>query len=710
MRALPGPPEIPLAKSGRSRLQATLMGLHSRLLLVVAVFVLAFAALGQEADLVVTKSAPGVAAADTDVTFDIQVLNLGADDATAVTLFDTFPAGMTYVSHTADPGFSCSPPTPTTDLTCTAATMTAGATANFSITLHIPPATPPGTEFTNTATVSSQTFDPNDENNSSTASVSTPPPPQPDMYVQKSAPSSAGPNTDVTFTITVGNASPDTASNVTFTDVVGGTMTFVSFTQDSGPTLSCNSLNGGDPINITCTAASFPGNGTATFTLVGHIPTATPSGTSFTNTANVSADNDQNNVNDSAQTITTVSSVDVSVDKNTTTPAVNAGDPVSYTITVTNGGPDTAINAAFTDTLPPNTTFVSLTQDTGPSANCSTLPSGGTGTVGCNIPTLANGQSAQFTLVVTAGDTTSITNTATVSTDSFDSNSANDSDSATTIVTPVSDLAIVKNGPVSVVAGTDLTYTINVSNNGPSTASNVTVTDTVPPNTTYVNATASQGSCSGTTTVTCNLGTLAASASATVTLVVHVDVNFAGPVVNTATVASTTTDPNANNNSSTATAPVTPAPVDLSITKVAESNTVLIGENFSYTITVSNAGPGTATNTIVTDTIPANTTLVSATPSQGSCSGNPAVTCNLGTLTAGANATITLVVTAPSTPQPIVNTATVASNETDGNPVNNTSTSTINAATLPADVPTLSPFAMALLALALGIAMVLKAR
>ena len=102
--------------------------------------------------------------------------------------------------------------------------------------------------------------------------------------------------------------------------------------------------------------------------------------------------------------------------------------------------------------------------------------------------------------------------------------------------------------PDPVQVGLDLTYTITVSNNVPDTALGVTMTDTLPPGVNYVSATPSQGSCTGTSTVTCNLGTIPGSASATVVLVVTPTV--AGQLSNTAVVPYPG-DPNPSNNSST---------------------------------------------------------------------------------------------------------------------------------------------------------------
>jgi len=99
---------------------------------------------------------------------------------------------------------------------------------------------------------------------------------------------------------------------------------------------------------------------------------------------------------------------------------------------------------------------------------------------------------------------------------------------------------------------------------------------------------------------------------------------------------------------------------DLSIQKtIASPGPFAIGQNITFTITVTNNGPATATGVSVTDTIPSNTTFVSSTPSQGSCSGTTTVVCNLGTINNGASPTIQLIVRATA-PGSGSNSATVA--------------------------------------------------
>ena len=128
--------------------------------------------------------------------------------------------------------------------------------------------------------------------------------------------------------------------------------------------------------------------------------------------------------------------------------------------------------------------------------------------------------------------------------------------------------------------------------------------------------------------------------------------------------------------------------------------------NFTYTITVTNAGPQTASNVVVTDVLPLGLSFVSATPSQGNCTGTSTITCTLGAIANGGSATIALTVTAPTSGS-FTNTATVTNTpETDPTPANNAGTFFNAVGT--SDIPTLSEWALIALMAALMAMAVLK--
>ena len=242
------------------------------------------------------------------------------------------------------------------------------------------------------------------------------------------------------------------------------------------------------------------------------------------------------------------------------------------------------------------------------------------------------------------------------------------------------DLSIAKSGsPDPVLQGQNLTYHLAVTNNGtpsgPSTTSGVKVTDSLPAEVTFVSATPSRGTCSGTSTITCSLGVLPGGAAATVDIVAKASTS--GTVTNTAAVSAITADPKPSNNTATARTTVVPA-ADLSITKTDAPDPAHVGQNLTYTIRVSNGGPSPATGVTVDDTLPKNAGYATATTSQGACTAKPSkqlVTCSLGSIPSGGNATITIVVK-PTAKGTILNTATVSAQEADPNGSNNSASAT----------------------------------
>jgi uncharacterized repeat protein (TIGR01451 family) len=240
----------------------------------------------------------------------------------------------------------------------------------------------------------------------------------------------------------------------------------------------------------------------------------------------------------------------------------------------------------------------------------------------------------------------------------------------------------------SVTAGGTGTCTIFVDNLGPADAQNVVVTDTLLSNGTFTISSATfsppaNGSCSiAANVVTCSLGTVPAGTRTTV--IVTVTSNNQVDVNDTASVSASTPDPNPSNNSATGHVSFVAA-ADLSIVKSAPT-TAVAGTSFSYVITVNNAGPSTATGVVVKDTSPGQTSVLSVTPTTGSCTsgipGNPLqpLTCTLGNLAPLGSAAITVTVAvSPSVPDGTVinNNATVSSSVVDPNNADNSGSAAV---------------------------------
>jgi len=352
-----------------------------------------------------------------------------------------------------------------------------------------------------------------------------------------------------------------------------------------------------------------------------------------------------------------------------------AGTPISYTIDVSNLGPDpTSGVITVVDTLPAG---VSGASGSGTGWTCGGAAGG---TITCTNPgPLTSGNSLlTLTISMTAPAATgSITNSATVSNSVSDPVPSNNTASVTTNVGPQANLSITKTvvspaPPTPVNPGQNITYSIVVRNNGPSTATGVTVSDPTPTGIAFLSVTGS-----GCTSFPCLIGTLNAGQSVTLTSMYTVPPSYSGgPIVNTASVSEVETDPNLADNQSTTTTNVGAA-ADVAISKNGPPS-VTLGQNITYTISVSNFGPAGATGVTVSDPTPAGLTPVSV--SGGGCTAFP---CTIGALAAGPPVTITATYNVPVTysgPSPILNTATVTS-ASDPNASNNSSTAstTINA-------------------------------
>ncbi len=495
--------------------------------------------------------------------------NNGPSDATGVVLDDVIPAGVTIGSISAP----CAAGFP-----CAIGNLAAGASQIVTIQVTVDSGTTG--VLNNTATVSGNETDPDPGNNTATepTTVIT----ETDLQVTKSdSPDPVVAGETLTWTVTVTNNGPSDATGVVLDDVIP---TGVTVNTISAP------CAGGFPCSIGNLAA-----GASQVVIIQVTVNSSTTGV-LNNTATVSGnetDPDPGN-NTTTEPTTVITSADLQVTKTDNPDPVFAGDPLTWTVTVTNNGSSDATGVVLDDTLPPEVTVVAI------SAPCA-------GGFPCTIGDLAAGASVVVTIDVTVDPaaTGTITNTATVSGNETDPDPSNNTDTEPTAVNPEADLEIVKTAsPDPVAAGEALTWTLTVTNNGPSDATGVVVDDVLPPE---VTVTAISAPCAG--GFPCTIGDLAVGASVVITIDVVVDITAQNPISNTATVSGNELDPDPGNNTSTVVTPVDYVEIEIEKTVSDPPNgNWQPGDLVVWTITIGNSGTIAGTGIVLTDEIPNLTT------------------------------------------------------------------------------------------------------
>ncbi|GIV95501.1 MAG: hypothetical protein KatS3mg057_0158 [Herpetosiphonaceae bacterium] len=302
------------------------------------------------------------------------------------------------------------------------------------------------------------------------------------------------------YSITIANNGPHTATAVLVSDALPSAVSLNALSASQG---SC-SQSGQD---ISCELGLLAISATASVTLT---VTAVSAG-SISNTASVAsneADTSLENNSDS-ETTTLNPSSNLSLVKSAAPDPAIVGAPMTYTLQVVNGA--SPVNGVvLTDTLPAAFSLRSVSTTSG---SCS-----GSETIVCTIGSLAADATATVTIVGEPAAQGTLINTAVI-TGTPDSDPGNNSSSTSTTVSTLADLSVTQSDdPDPVGTGMPLTYTLTILNAGPSPATGIVLTDTLPFGVVFEAATTSQGSCSGTSTITCALDSLDSGASATVTI------------------------------------------------------------------------------------------------------------------------------------------------------------------------------------------------
>ncbi len=648
-------------------------------------------------DLTVVKSGTATIDAGGNVTYTITVTNNSPIAATNVQVTDDLPTGVTFLPNGTNGSTSSASWTvqanPNGELLATIASLAAGANQVLTVVVSTDPTLVAGT-LNNVVTVTSDGVEQTPADNTDDADTAITR--NATLVVTKTdGRTTVSPGDTFAFTLEVTNNGLSTANNVTLIDTLPAGYTFVSFGAGSEGAPVRNVVGGLDQITAGVTSLNV---GEAMTVIVNVAVANTIVGTTIANT--VTADSDDSVAVNATDTNNIVRNLDLAITKTAVAPTVGVGGRATYTLSVTNNGPLDVTGVEVDDDLP--TGFTLATGNPSSIAAAVTPTRDFIWTVG----NLANGQTATVNVVVDVASTftpaTGVTNTATIAvarlTGFTDTNTGNNTATAQVAVEPRFDLRVLKDdGVTSVTTGQQFSYNIDVDNLGPSSATNVVVTDTLPAGLQFVSATSNNvaiGAING-QVFTATIPTLASAETRRIVLTVRVLANATtSPLVNTVTVTAdnaatqeTGTRPNTATDSDTLTRTVT-----YNVTKTGPTTPVLAGTNFTYTVIAFNSGTADAPSVVFSDPLPAGVTFVDGIFTVNGTSTNGTVTfnsttnqleANLGTLLAGGSATtnhatITINVRATATTSGTVsNTARITGpDNTTG--VTSTVTTTVN--------------------------------
>jgi uncharacterized repeat protein (TIGR01451 family) len=579
-----------------------------------------------------------------NVTYTIRMQNQGPSTATSVVISDTLPVGLDLISVNTSAGTAI--PTqgvgnaPDSFVVNVPSVGVDSPTADTDVVVSVIAQVLPtfsGSSLVNTATVDSAEANPVSAEATNTVqrlinlgvtkSITTNP-------ASTTTPATAVPGSTFTYTILARNDGPNEATTVRVNDNLPDGIRVLSATSsDATDTItlpaSAQDTTPANPDDIIVSLGNL-GVGNAaqtTITIVGVVLNSTTG--SFTNVATITTTDTTVNFEDPSTLGNNTSSVaanaprtvDLGVTKSGPTAAI-AGNTITYTMTATNNGPSEAIGVRVADNIPDGIRVLSATlngtaitvpasaQDTNPSNPDDVLFSIGGLSAGASNSTL---QIVAAILPATVAG--SLINSAVISTtdtNSSDPTGGNNSASVTTTVTTQNDVGITKSGPSTILAGSALTYTLNVTNTGPSTATSVSVSDVLPTGVTFVSGTSLIGSTvagtvsvnNGTASVT--IPTLNPGETAVVTLITNVANTATGSLANSAT-ATAANDSNQNNNQSAVitTTITTPVIVSFRGTVYIDANRNNLndaGDGGIANATVRLTGTPLGTNTSVTQT------------------------------------------------------------------------------------------------------------
>ena len=630
---------------------------------------------GSDLRIVKTRSPAGALVVGGTATFTLASSYTG-DAPSNIVVTDTLPATYAIDSVTA-PGWTCTTAGQTVECA-----RPGGGSAGAGVSLgpiSIATTVVASGTATNTATITaSGPTDPDLTNNSDDDGGATISAPTIDLRAHKSGPSPAVAvvGTAFDFRISTSNIGTDAFSGtIQMTDTLPAGVEIVSINQNGWTCTPATPITG--PATIICAltytsaAPLRAGTFTPSVTLTSR---ATASGNLINRMSVQSSDGnlpDTNAANDSTSFAVTSSaagaSADIGVLKTADLASLPSGDIQTFSLEVTNSGAGSSQDVQLTDNLTGlvnnaqgavGAGFIgaSIFEGVASGVSCSTSANSTTSRLlNCTIADLPVCTSGVDCPVITVqvrpgGNASARTNTASVSSATTpDLNNANNSATAGYVVTAQADVTVTKAAsPDPATTGQNLTYVITAQNRAVrlSSADNVTITDTLPADVTFISATPTAGTCTtqpvansvtapGNDSLVCNLGTLATGAQQTVTVEVRPNLITRGTTLrNEVDVTTTTFESEMANNSATTDTPVQTPVVDLLINKIDLVDPIGVGEDTVYDVTVSNLGPSAAEDVRITDVMPAGQIAYRShiVPADGTCGTVPAVDTVGGTL------------------------------------------------------------------------------
>lgn len=532
--------------------------------------------------LTIDKTGPEHSYPEGVLNYTIRIEQVGGLTAEEVTLTDTLPVGLSYVS--SNPLGSCVSGVVTWDL----GTLETGGVILVSLTVQVDSDVPDGTTLTDDAEVTWR--DELDFHGPISDSQDTVVHTNPEITITKLGPDSAAGGSTITYTGTLSNVSSSTAYNVVLTDELPAGLTFVSSSHSAVYNPADNT--------VTWQLGDLPAGTSIPGWLTVYISPSVPEDSVLTNTFSVEWEDSDSHAYgpETATWATVVHESNFEIVKSGPETA-SPGDTIEYTVQVTNLGTcDEVTNVVVTDLLPYALTYVSSNPD----------GSEQDGTITWSLGSIAVGETIEITIQAEVNDGTEngtrLTNTAVVNWQYPGGGRQMSATWDTTIYTQPR-LTINKTGPGTARPEDTLDYTIEVCNTGGSDALNVVLTDFLPAGMSYLGSSSSGSHDSG--VVTWNLEPMAPDTCQSVSLEVTVDPGVTDGTILKNTAEAIWEDETSHKYGPASTLLDTTVHSNpfLKITKTGPPSAYQ-GEEVTYSIEVCNIGGDDALTVTLTDMLP----------------------------------------------------------------------------------------------------------